>query len=130
MFKGLGNIASLLKEAQNIGPKMEKVTEELKEKRITATAGGGMVTVHANGLGHVLKIEVDSVLAEKGDVEMVADLLPAAINDVSAKAKQLHVDSMQSIAGGFALPAGLDDALQNLANNSDLFPDDKETDNE
>ena len=130
MFKGLGNIASLLKEAQNIGPKMEKVTEELKEKRITATAGGGMVTVHANGLGHVLKIEVDSVLAEKGDVEMVADLLPAAINDVSAKAKQLHVDSMQSIAGGFALPTSLDDALQKLANNSELFPEDTDLENE
>ena len=130
MFKGLGNIASLLKEAQNIGPKMEKVTEELKEKRITATAGGGMVTVHANGLGHVLKIEVDSVLAEKGDVEMVADLLPAAINDVSAKAKQLHVDSMQSIAGGFALPTSLDDALQKLANNSELFPEDTDLEND
>ena len=112
MFKGLGNIASLLKEAQNIGPKMEKVTAELKEKRVTGTAGGGMVTVHANGLGHVLKIEVDPVITEKSDIEMLTDLLPAAINDASAKAKQLHVDSMQSVAGGFELPAGLDDALK------------------
>lgn len=130
MFKGLGNFAGLLKEAQNIGPKMEKVTQELKEKRISSTAGGGMVTVHANGLGHVLKIEVDAVLAEKGDVEMVADLLPAAINDVTAKAKQLHVDSMQSIAGGFALPASLDDALQKFANNPELFAEDTDLENE
>jgi DNA-binding YbaB/EbfC family protein len=119
MFKGLGNIASLLKEVQNIGPRMEQVTAELKEKRLTGSAGGGMVTVYANGLGHVLKIEVDQVLIEKGDVEMVADLLPAAINDVAAKSKQLHVDSMQSIAGGFSLPTGLDEALQKFAGNLD-----------
>lgn len=124
MFKGLGNIASLLKEAQNIGPKMEQVTAELKEKRVTSSAGGGMVTVHANGLGHILKIEIDPVLIEKGDVEMVADLLPAAINDVTAKSKQLHVDSMQSIAGGFALPAGLDEVLQKFAGNPDLLSED------
>ena len=83
-----------------------------------------MVTVHANGLGHILKIEIDPVLIEKGDVEMVADLLPAAINDVTAKSKQLHVDSMQSIAGGFALPAGLDEALQKFAGNTDLLRED------
>ncbi len=112
MFKGIGNIASLLKEAQNIGPKMEKVTEELKAKRVSGSAGGGMVSVLANGLGHILKIEIDPMLKEKGDVEMVADLLPAAINEASAKAKQLHVESMQSVAGGFSLPAGIDDALK------------------
>lgn len=125
MFKGLGNIASLLKEAQNIGPKMEKVTAELKEKRVTGSAGGGMVRVHANGLGHILKIEVDQILIEKGDVEMVADLLPAAINDVAAKSKQLHVESMQSIAGGFTLPGGLDEVIQKFAGNPDLLPDDQ-----
>lgn len=112
MFKGLGNIASLLKEAQNIGPKMEKVTDELKEKRISASAGGDMVTVHGNGLGHVLRIEVDPMLVEKGDVEMVADLLPAAINDLTGKAKQLHVEAMQSATGNLQLPAGLGDALK------------------
>ncbi len=129
MFKGLGNIASLLKEAQNIGPRMEQVTAELKEKRLASSAGGGMVTVHANGLGHILKIEIDPLLIEKGDVEMVADLLPAAINDVTSKSKQLHVDSMQSIAGGFSLPAGLDEALQKFANHTDISPADNDLDN-
>ena len=130
MFKGIGNIASLLKEAQNIGPKMEKVSDELKEQRVNASAGGGMVTVHANGLGHILKIDVDPMLKEKGDVEMVVDLLPAAINEVSAKAKQLHVDAMQGIAGGFQLPAGLDDALKQFTappSSDENAPNDKPT---
>ena len=127
MFKGIGNIASLLKEAQNIGPRMEKIAEELKGKSVTGSAGGGMVNVHANGLGHVLKIEIDPLLKDKGDFEMLADLLPAAINDATAKAKQLHMESMQSVAGGFSLPTGLDDAIKQFANNNEPTT---QTDNE
>ena len=93
MFKGLGglgNIAALMKEAQNIGPKMQEVTEKLKTERVSGTAGGGMVTVHATGHGQVLSIEFDSVLTEKADMEMVKDLLPAAINDALSKSCLLY----------------------------------------
>ena len=114
MFKGLGDIASLMKEAKNIGPKMEKVTEELKEKRVVGAAGGEMVKVHANGLGHVLSVEIDPVLQEKNDFEMLADLLPAAINQATAKSKQLHAEAMQDVTGNLSLPGGLGDALKGL----------------
>ena len=106
MFKGLGNIASLLKEAQNIGPKMEQVNNELKEKSVVGTSGGDMVKVHANGLGHVLRIEIDPVIQEGNDFEMLADLLPAAINQAIAKSKQLHVEAMKNVTGNLQLPAG------------------------
>ncbi len=91
---------------------MEQINEELKSKRVSGTAGGDMVTVHANGLGHILSIEVDPVLIEKGDVEMVKDLLPAAINQAIAESKMLHVESMKSVTGGMELPGGLDEALK------------------
>ncbi len=115
MFKGLGNIATLLKHAKNIGGQMENLNEELKNKRVAGTAGGGMVTVHANGLGHVLRVEIDQTLKDKNDLEMVIDLLPAAINDATGKSKELHVQAMQSMTGGFSLPGAMDDALRQFA---------------
>lgn len=112
MFKGLGNIAALMKHAQNIGPQMQGVSEELKNKRVSGTAGGGMVTVHANGLGHVISVEIDETLREKKDVEMLLDLIPAAVNDAVTKSRELHVQSMQSLTDGISLPGGLDDMLK------------------
>lgn len=114
MFKGLGNIASLMNQARNIGGQMEGITEELKGKQVLGEAGGSMVKVHANGLGQILKVEVDPVLTEKGDVEMIQDLLPAAINDAIAKSKALHVEAMQQVTGGMELPAGLGDTLKQV----------------
>lgn len=123
MFKGLGNIAQLLKQAQNIGPHMQGVNEELKTKRITGTAGGGMVTVHANGLGHVMSIEVDETLREKNDLELVLDLLPAAVNDAVTKSRELHVQSMQSLTDGISLPGGLDDMLKQFSGQYTASPE-------
>ena len=76
MLKGLGNIAALMKNAQNIGGKMGEIGDELKAKRVSGSAGGGMVTVEANGLGHILSVKLDPVLVEKQDAEMIQDLLP------------------------------------------------------
>lgn len=114
MFKGLGNLATLMNQARNIGGQMEGVSEELKAKQVVGEAGGSMVKVHANGIGQILRIEVDPVLAEKNDLEMVVDLLPAAINDAIAKSKQLHLEAMQSMTGGLELPAGLEDSLKSM----------------
>lgn len=114
MFKGLGNIASLLNQARQFGGQLEGITDELKSKRVQGSAGGSMVIVHANGLGHVLSIEIDPLLKDKGDLEMVTDLLPAAVNDALAKSKALHAKAMQEMAGGIELPGGLDETLKQL----------------
>ena len=117
MFKGLGglgNIAGMLKQAQEMGPKMQEAQEKLKLLSVTGTAGGGMVTVHADGLGVVTKVEVDPVIVEKGDFEMLLDLLPAAINSASEKAKELHVEQMKDITGDLPLPGNLEDTLKNF----------------
>ena len=65
MFKELGNLASLMKNANQIGGKMGAMSEELKGKRVTGSAGGGMVEVEANGLGQILKVKLDPSLVEK-----------------------------------------------------------------
>ncbi len=114
MFKGLGNIASLLNQARNLGGQMEGINEGLKAKQVTGSAGGSMVSVHANGLGQVLGIEIDPLLKDKADLEMITDLLPAAINDALAKSRALHVEAMQNIAGNVQLPEGMEDTLKSM----------------
>ena len=113
MFKGLGNLANMLKQAQSIGSKMGEVTEQLQRERVTGSAGGQMIVVVANGLGQILQVEIDPQLAAQADRELIQDLLPAAINDALAKAKQKHMDAMKGLTGGMDLP-GLDDALKQI----------------
>lgn len=113
MFKGLGNLANLgglMKQAQEMGGKMQQLNQELKGKRVTGSAGAGMVEVEANGVGDVLAVRIDPALFAKQDREMVEDLLPAAINAAQQKAKQLYAEQMQSLTGGLNLP-GLSEAL-------------------
>jgi len=118
MFKGLGNLAnlgSLMKQAQEMGGKIEQMTKELKAKRVTGSAGAGMVEVEANGVGDILAVRIDPALFAKQDREMVEDLLPAAINAAQLKAKELYAAQMKSLTGGMDLP-GLSEALGSLGN--------------
>ncbi len=116
MLKGLGNLANLpglIKQAQEMGGKLQEINAELTTKKVTGAAGGGLIEVDANGLGEALAVRIDPSLIEKQDRELLEDLLPAAINAAQQKAKELHAQSMQSLAGGFNLP-GISDALGGL----------------
>lgn len=107
MFKGLGNFANigaLMKQAQEMGGRMQAIQEELKTKRATGAAGGGLVEVDVNGLGETLTVRIDPSLVEKNEREMIEDLLPAAFNAAQAKAKQMHAEALKELAGG--LPVG------------------------
>jgi DNA-binding YbaB/EbfC family protein len=113
MFKGLGNLANLgglMKQAQEMGAKMKELTETLKTKRVTGSAGAGLVEVDANGVGEILAVRIDPELFAKQDREFVEDLLPAAINNAQEKAKALYAEQMNSLTGGLNLP-GLGEAL-------------------
>ena len=116
MFKGLGNLAnfaSLMKQVQEMGGRVQAIQQELRGKRTTGSAGGGLVEIDVNGLGEVLAVRIDPSLIEKQDRELIEDLLPAAINAAQQKAKALHAESMRQIAGGVAMP-GLAEALSTL----------------
>lgn len=110
MFKELGNLASMFKNMREFGGKMEKITEALKAIRLTGAAGGELVRVEANGLGQVLSVTIDPILRQDADWEMIQDLLVAAFNDVTAKAKEKHVAMMSELTGGLDLP-GIGDML-------------------
>jgi len=106
VFKGLGNLANigaLMKQAQEMGGKMQAIQDELKTKKTTGAAGGGLVEVDVNGLSEILAVRIDPALVEKGEREMIEDLLPAAINAAQSKAKQLHAEALQGLAGGLPL---------------------------
>lgn len=113
MLKGLGNLANLgtvMKQAQEMTAKMQSLNESLKTKRATGTAGGGMVEIEVNGLAEVLAVRIDPALVEKGDREMIEDLLPAAFNAAQQKAKEMHSQAMGEITGA----AGLQEALSSM----------------
>lgn len=118
MFKGLSGLASVMKQAQQMGGKMQEVTAQLKTKQVTGSAGGGMVEVDANGLGEILRVRIDPTLDDR---EMLEDLLPGAINQAGEKAKQLHMEMMQSVTAGLDVP-GLDDALSQITGGSPPNP--------
>ena len=116
MFKGLGNLANigaLVKQAQEMGGKMQAIQEELKTKNATGAAGGGLVEVDVNGLSDVLAVRIDPSLVEKGEREMIEDLLPAAFNAAQVKAKQMHAEALQGLAGGLPM-GGFADILSQL----------------
>ena len=115
MFKGLGNLAnlgSLLRQAQQMGGRMEQMKEDLKGRRATGTAGGALVVVEVNGLGEVLRCQIDpSIISDR---ELIEDLVPAAVNQALAKSRELHAEAMKSLTAGFELP-GLDSMLAQLS---------------
>ncbi|NIL98709.1 MAG: YbaB/EbfC family nucleoid-associated protein [Planctomycetales bacterium] len=117
MLGGMGNIANLLKQAQQMGSRMQEMRSDLQNLRTTGAAGGGLVEVEVNGLGEILRVTIDSSLIEKQDRELIEDLIPAAANQAQAKAKEKHAEAMKEMTGGLNLP-GLEDALNSLADNS------------
>lgn len=121
MFKGLGglgDLAGLFKQAQEMGGKVEEVREQLKNERLTGTAGGDMVTVEVNGLCEVLSVKIDPGLVERGEREMIEDLVPAAINQASQKAKEKHAEMMKSVTGNLNIP-GVDSAIEKFLGGGD-----------
>jgi DNA-binding YbaB/EbfC family protein len=114
MFKGLSNLGGLLKQAQQFGGQMDKLAAEMKNRRATGTAGGGMVEVELNGLLEVLRCRIEPPLFAQGDRELVEDLVVAAMNQAVAKGKQLHAAAVKEMTGGLQLP-GLQDVLDKLA---------------
>lgn len=112
MLKGLGNLAnlgSLLKQAQQMGSKIQDFNQRLKALRATGTAGGGLVTVEVDGTGEVVSCRIDPGLlasaASGADRELLEDLVPAAVNQAIGKARGLQTEAMQSMAEGFDLGA-------------------------
>jgi hypothetical protein len=103
-MKGMPNMGSLLKQAQQFQAKMAKLQEELGEKTVEASAGGGMVTVVANGRQEVLSIRIDPEVIKPEEAEMLQDLILAAVNDALSRAKSMVNEEMGKLTHGLNLP--------------------------
>src|SRR5262245_29710708 len=94
----------MLRQAQQMGGRLQELNQRLAVARVRGVAGGGLVSVEANGLGQILYVHIDPSLFAQGDRELVEDLNVAAVNDALAKAKELHVAWMKSLTEGIDLP--------------------------
>lgn len=108
-FSGAGmntnkNMSSMMKQAQAMQEKMEKIQQEAEEQVIESVAGGGMITVKANGKKEILEIKINPEAVDPDDVETLEDLVLVAVNDVIKKADDMMNDAMQSITGGLNIP--------------------------
>ncbi len=120
MFKSLGNIANMVKQAQEMKSRMGEMEAKLVEVRVKGAAGGGMVGVEANGQQKILAVRIDEKLLNVDDREMLEDLVAAATNDALNLAKQAAAEQMAEITGGMDLP-GMEQMMEQL-NPTDTNP--------
>ena len=101
MAKGLGNI---MKQAQLMQQKMARMQEELGNRQVEASAGGGMVTARVNGRQQLLNLAIDRNVVDPEDVEMLQDLVVAAVNEAIKKSQEMAQEEMGRITGGLNIP--------------------------
>ncbi|MCJ7546869.1 MAG: YbaB/EbfC family nucleoid-associated protein [Deltaproteobacteria bacterium] len=101
MSKGLGD---LMKQAQKLQAKMMALQEELAGKTVEATAGGGMVSVVVNGKQEIVSLTIDPEVVDRQEIEMLQDLIIAAVNDGIRRAQQIGAEEMKKLTGGMAIP--------------------------
>jgi nucleoid-associated protein EbfC len=99
--KGFGN---LMKEAQRLQQQMQELQEQVGQKKVQATAGGGMVTVEVNGRQEIVSIKIDPEVINKDDPQMLEDLVLAACNEALRKARELVQQELGKLTGGLKIP--------------------------
>ncbi len=95
-----GNMGNLMKQAQKMQKQMEEATKELETKEITATAGGGAVEVTVSGKKEILKVKLSEEVVDPDDIEMLEDLIVAAVNEGLRQIEEYSAQSMSKITGG------------------------------
>lgn len=100
-MKGMGN---MMKQAQQLQSKMVKMQEELAGRTVETSAGGGMVKVVANGRQQVVSIAIDREVVDPEDIDMLQDLVLAAVNDALAKSQEMVSTEMSKLTGGLNIP--------------------------
>ena len=98
------NMAQMARMAQQMQAQIAKVQAELREATLEATAGGGAVRVVITGAQELRLIEIDPAAVDPAEVEMLQDLVLAAVNDAIVRSKELERERMASVAGGLGLP--------------------------
>ena len=100
----MADLSQLFQLGQQVQGRLTQMQTELAERSVTGSAGGGMVKVTADGRGQIRAIEIDPTAASGGDVEMLEDLVLAAVSDAQRKADELYRDELKKLTGGLPLP--------------------------
>jgi DNA-binding YbaB/EbfC family protein len=98
------DLSQLLQLGQQMQGRLTQMQTELAQLSVTGSAGGGMVTVTADGRGRVRTIQIDPTAVQDGDVEMLEDLVVAAITDAQRHADELYREELRKASGGLPLP--------------------------
>ena len=99
-----GNMNKMMKQVQKMQRDMVKLQEELAEKTVESTAGGGAVRIIANGKNEIISIEIKPEAVDPEDVEMLQDLITAAVNEALRKAQEMVSQEMGKLTGGLKIP--------------------------
>ncbi|MBW1679870.1 MAG: YbaB/EbfC family nucleoid-associated protein [Deltaproteobacteria bacterium] len=103
-MKGIPNMGQIMKQAQQFQAKMSQLQEKLGEETVEASAGGGMVTAVVNGRQEVVSIRIEPEVADPDDVEMLQDLVLAAVNEGLNRAREMVNEEMGKLTKGLGLP--------------------------
>ena len=99
-----GGLGQMMKQAQKMQAQILKIQEEMGARSVEASSGGGMVTVTANGKQEILSIRIEPEVVDPEDVEMLQDLVVAAVNEALKKAQEMVAEEMAKVTGGMQLP--------------------------
>lgn len=98
------DVGKIMKQAQKMQEQLERIQEELARRTVTASAGGGMVTVIANGKQEIISIKLAPEAVDPQDIAMLEDLVTAAVNEALRSARSLMQEEMGKITGGLRIP--------------------------
>lgn len=113
MFKNLANLAGMMQQAQKLGGQMQALQQELRDRQVEGSAGGGMVKAVCNGQGELLSVSIDQQLVADSEKDLIEQLIPQAVSEAQAKGKALHQELMQQMTSELNLP-GLDQAMSQI----------------
>ncbi|HEX9878987.1 MAG TPA: YbaB/EbfC family nucleoid-associated protein [Candidatus Binatia bacterium] len=103
-FGGIGNMGNLLKQAQEVQSKVAQIQQEMAQKTVEASSGGGMVQVSVSGQFALSSIKIDPAVVNPQDIEMLQDLIQAAVNEGVRRAKEMVSEEMSKLTGGIKIP--------------------------
>lgn len=106
-LKNMGNLGDIMKKARQMQEQMQKMQEEMAKKQITADAGGGMVQATVNGRLELVKLKIDQTKIDVNDIEMLEDVIVAAVQGAQTKAADTMKQELQKTAGDMGLPPGM-----------------------
>jgi DNA-binding YbaB/EbfC family protein len=98
------NFQQLYAMGQQVQAKLTELQSELGNRTVTSSSGGGMVTVTVDGRGRVREVKIDPAVVDPEDVEMLEDLVQAAVSEAQQRAQQVYEEELKKLAGGFPLP--------------------------